>query len=338
MNSALKTLGCFVTLLAVASIPGGRAAAEEIRPHKMKLGYALREDHPQGLAAKKFTELLAQKSGGKMVLSTYGNNQLGDDKQMIGALQGGVQEFSIQATSPFVGTIKEYGMLDFPFLITSEKQADAVLDGPFGQKLLALGGAKALVPLVFLENGFRHLTNNKRPIARLEDIKGLKIRVMQSPVFIETVQQLGANPTPLAFSELYSALETGTVDGQENPFAIIETSKFAEVQKYLSLTSHVYNSFVLTASKRWWDKLNATEQAIVRAAAIETREYQRKVNRDLNSTYVAELQKRMQINNVPAAELARMRERVRGVAEKFAKEYDPALLKEFYAAVESSAK
>ena len=181
------------------------AGAQEIREHKMKLGYALKEDHPQGFAAKKFAELLAQKSGGKMNLQTFANSTLGDDKQMIGALQGGVQEFSIQATSPFVGTVRDYGMLDFFFIFSNEKQADAVLDGPVGQKLLAKNLDKGLVGLAFLENGFRNITNNKRPITRSEDIQGLKIRVMQSPVMIESIQQLGANPTPLAFSELYTA-------------------------------------------------------------------------------------------------------------------------------------
>lgn len=315
------------------------AVAQEIREHKMKLGYALREDHPQGLAAKRFAELLAQKSGGKMLLQTYGNNQLGDDKQMIGALQGGIQEFSIQATSPFVGTVKDYGMLDFFFLFTDEKQADSVLDGPVGQKFLSKTMDKGLVGLVFLENGFRNITNNKRPITRMEDIQGLKIRVMQSPVFIESMQQLGANPTPLAFSELYTALETGTVDGQENPYAIIETSKFAEVQKYLSVTNHVYNSFVLTASKKWWDKLTPAEQKVVRDAALETRAYQRKINRELNAGYLTALQsQKMQINKLSSEELVRMREKVRPVADKFGKGYDQSLFTEFQAAIEAATK
>jgi tripartite ATP-independent transporter DctP family solute receptor len=331
----------FWAILAVmiTVLIGSPVAAQEIREHKMKLGYALKEDHPQGLAAKRFGELLAQKSGGKMILQSYGNNQLGDDKQMIGALQGGVQEFSIQATSPFVGTVKDFGMLDFFFLFSDEKQADIVLDGPVGQKLLAKTQDKGLVGLVFLENGFRNITNNKRPITRSEDIQGLKIRVMQSPVFIESMQQLGANPTPLAFSELYTALETGTVDGQENPFAIIESAKFAEVQKFLSVTNHVYNSFVLTASKKWWDKLNPAEQKLVREAALETREYQRKTNRELNAGYLAALQsQKMQINTVSTAELARMRDKVRGVADKFGKDYDQALLKEFQAAIDAATK
>ena len=331
-------LWAIVAVIITVSM-GSPVAAQEIREHKMKLGYALKEDHPQGLAAKRFGELLMQKSGGKMILQSYGNNQLGDDKQMIGALQGGVQEFSIQATSPFVGTVKDFGMLDFFFLFTDATQADKVLDGPVGQKLLAKTQDKGLIGLVFLENGFRNITNNKRPITRLEDIQGLKIRVMQSPVFIESVQQLGANPTPLAFSELYTALETGTVDGQENPFAIIESSKFPEVQKYLSITNHVYNSFVLTASKKWWDKLNPAEQKIVREAALETRAYERKINRDLNAGYLAALQsQKMQINTVSVAELTRMRNKVSNVMQKFSKDYDPVLLKEFMAAIDAATK
>ena len=336
----MKKLASCITYAVMASLALSAAAnADEIREHKMKLGYALKEDHPQGLSAKKFAELIAQKSGGKMTLRAYGNSMLGDDKQMIGALQGGVQQFSIQATSPLVGTVKDFGMLDFFFLFSSEKQADAVLDGPVGQKLLAKTQEKGLVGLAFLENGFRNVTTNKRPITRLEDLQGLKIRVMQSPVFIESLQQLGANPTPLAFSELYTALETSTVDGQENPCAIVETSKFTEVQKFYSITNHVYNSFVLNASKKWWDKLNPSEQKIIRDAALETRDYHRKVSRENDAKCVANLQaQKMQVNKLAPAELSRMREKVKTVVDKFGKEYDPALLKEFMAAIDAAAK
>ncbi len=331
---------CAKLALIVASLTACIAVgAQEIREHKMKLGYALKEDHPQGFAAQKFAELLAQKSGGKMHLQTFANSTLGDDKQMIGALQGGVQEFSIQATSPFVGTVRDYGMLDFFFIFSNEKQADAVLDGPVGQKLLAKNLDKGLVGLVFLENGFRNITNNKRPISRPEDIQGLKIRVMQSPVMIESIQQLGANPTPLAFSELYTALETGTVDGEENPCPIVESAKFAEVQKFYSVTNHVYNSFVLTASKKWWDKLNPAEQKIVTDASLETRAYHRKLNREVNAKCIAALQaQKMQVNQVAPAEMSRMRDKTKGVMDKFGKDFDQALLKDFLAAIDAASK
>ena len=230
-------------------------------------------------------------------------------------------------------------MLDFFFLFANEKQADAVLDGPVGQKLLSKTTDKGLVGLVFLENGFRNITNSKHPITRVEDIQGLKLRVMQSPVFVESVQQLGANPTPLAFSELYSALETKTVDGQENPCPIVETAKFAEVQKYYSVTNHVYNSFVLTASKKWWDKLNPAEQKIVRDSAMETREFHRKLNREVNSKCIAALQaQKMQVNYLSPEEMAHMQDKVKGVIDKFGKDFDQALLKEFLAAIKNAPK
>lgn len=313
--------------------------AQEIREHKMKLGYALKEDHPQGLTAKKFAELLAEKSGGKMTLRTYANSSLGDDKQMIGALQGGVQEFSIQATSPYVGTVRDFGMLDLFFLFSDVKQADEVLDGPVGQALLAKMSDKNLVGLAFLENGFRNMTNSKRPITRLEDIQGLKLRVMQSPVYLESVQLLGANPTPLAFSELYTALESSIVDGQENPCSVIESSRFSEVQKYYSVTNHVYAAFVLTASKRWFDKLNAAEQKIVRDAAIEVRAYERKLSREADAACVASLKaQKMQVNELPPAEMTRMKDKMRPVIEKFGKDYDQALFKQFIAAIDKASK
>ena len=313
-------------------------ASQAQSPQRAKLGYALPEDHPQGLAAKYFAELIAKGSNGRILVQTFSDSKLGDDRAMIGAMQGGIQELSIQSTSPFVGTIKEFGLLDLPFIFASEKQADSVLDGAVGKKLLELMQSKGLVGLSYLENGFRQMTNSRRPINTADDIKGLKIRVMQSPVFIDTMKSLGANPTPLAFAELFVALETRTVDGQENPLAIIDSAKFYEVQKYLSVTNHAYNAFVLSASKAWFDKLSPADQAMVRNAALKTRDYQRKLNRERNAKYLVDLQKRgMVVNSVSPAELEKMAVAVRPVRDKFAAQYDAALAQKFFAALDAAA-
>jgi TRAP-type transport system periplasmic protein len=183
------------------------------------------------------------------------------------ALQGGVQEMFAPATTSLAGNVKEFGMLDFPYLVSSPEQAYALLEGPLVKGLLAKLPPKGLVGLGFFEIGFRHATNSKRPINRPEDLEGLKFRVIQNPVFIETFKALKTNPVPMAFSELYGALETKAVDGQENPYSVILTSKLNEVQKFASGTGHIYTSNILLISKRFWDRLSPTEQKILQEAA-----------------------------------------------------------------------
>ncbi|PZR51308.1 MAG: ABC transporter substrate-binding protein, partial [Stutzerimonas stutzeri] len=174
---------------------------------------------------------------------------------------------------------------------------------------------------------FRHVTNSKRPVQTLEDIKGLKLRLQQIPSAIESFRALGANVVPLSFTELYTAMETRTVDGQENPLAAIETSKFYEVQKYLSLTGHFYDPLVAIFSKRTWDKLNATERELVRSAALEAQAYERKVSREMDVSSREALAKLgMQINEVAPEEIERMREQVRPTVEKLVAEYGPELM------------
>jgi tripartite ATP-independent transporter DctP family solute receptor len=198
---------------------------------------------------------------------------------------------------------------DTPFLFSSAEQADAVLDGPVGRQVMDKLEEKGLVGLVYWENGFRNLTNNTRAINRLEDFSGVKLRVMPNPVFLETFKLMGANAVPLPFSELFTALETKAVDGQENPFNTILSSKFYEVQKYLTVTNHVYSPWIVTVSKRWWDGLSQTEQQILLEAAQKARDFERQDTREEAARALAQLKdKGMQINEVAPAEVQRMRE------------------------------
>lgn len=190
----------------------------------------------------------------------FANGTLGNDVTMISALRGGTQEMVVPDSSTLVGIVKDFGVINFPLSINSAQEADALLDGPFGQKLLALLPDNGLVGLDFWENGFRNITNSRRPIARAEDIVGLKLRVIQNPLFIETFATLGANATPMAFSELYSAMDQKAVDGQENPTATILASKFYEVQKHVVTSNHMYSAWVLLLSKKAWDSFTADEK------------------------------------------------------------------------------
>jgi TRAP-type transport system periplasmic protein len=287
------------------------ALAQDIKPRLIRFGYGLNEQSNQGRAVKVFAEAVEKASGGKMKVRAIGAAALGPDTQMQQALIGGAQEMMVGSTATLVGITKEMALWDTPFLINSGKEADALLDGPVGQKVIAKLPEKGLVGLVYWENGFRNLTNSKRPVTKLEDLEGIKLRVMQNNVFLESFKTLGANAVPLPFSELFSALETKTVDGQENPFNTILSSKFFEVQKYLSVTNHVYSPWIVLASKKWWDGLSKAEQKILQDAAVASRDYERKDTRDEAGKALAELKaKGMQINELTPAESARMRDRL----------------------------
>jgi tripartite ATP-independent transporter DctP family solute receptor len=199
-----------------------------------------------------------------------------------------------------------------------------------GKALLAKLPEKGLVGLTFFDLGFRNVTNSKRPITRGEDLDGLKLRVIPNPVFLETFRTFKANPVPMPFAELYPALETKAVDGQENPFSVILSNKFYEVQKYVSATNHVYAANIILVSKKFWDTLSPAEQKIMQDAANEARDYQRKVSREIAGKAVAELKaKGMQFNELSPAELGRMREAVKPIHDKFSAEYDPAIVQTF---------
>ncbi len=294
-----------------------------------KFGYGASDDNSQGLAAKRFSELVKTRTGGRVNVNTYGSGKLGTDAQMQSALQGGVQELMVGPTSGLVGVVKEYALLDLPFLVSSFKEADSLLDGPVGQSLFQKLEAHGLVGLAYWENGFRHLTNSRRPVNKLEDIAGLKIRVIPNPVYIETFKALGANPLPLPYTELYGALETRSVDAQENGLGLIESGKFYEVQKYLTLSAHSYTPYIVLASKRWFDKLSEADRDVVRKAAVDAGTYQRQINREETRKLVDQMKKHgLQVVDLPAAEANRMREKVKPVHEKFTEQIGAALMKQ----------
>ena len=317
-------------VLASAFLAFAAAAlhAQEVQECTIKFGHLNNADHPVSMGVKRFAELLAAKSGGKLKVQEFPASQLGNEMQQQSALQGGVQEMSAPATTSLAGIVKEFGLVDFPFSVADVAQADALLDGPLGQALAARLPEKGLVALGYWDLGFRNATNSKRPITRAEDFEGLKMRVIPNPVFLETFKAFKANPVPMPFAELYGALESKAVDGQENPFSVILSNKFFEVNKFVSATNHVYAANIVLVSKRFWDKLSPTEQRMMTEAANEARPYQRKASRDAAQKAVAELQaKGMQYNEVSAAEKARMGQIAKPVTDKFAGSYDPAIVK-----------
>ena len=323
------------TFIATAAVIGFVAAtgpswAQDIQERTIRWGHLNNTDHPVSKGVQKFTEIVAAKSGGKLKIKEFPANQLGTEQQQQSALRGGTQEMQSPATTSLVGIVKDFGLVDFPFIVSTPQQADALLDGPLGTALLAKLPEKDLIGLGYWDLGFRNVTNSKRPITKGEDLSGIKIRVIPNPVYLETFKTFGANPVPLSFSELYTALETRAVDGQENPFSVILSNKFNEVQKYLSVTNHTYSTNIILVSKKFWDKLSPAEQKILWEAAIEARDYQRRVSREQAQQAIADLKgKGMQVNEVPQTELARMREQTKPIAERFSAEYDPAIVRLF---------
>ena len=323
-----------VAALGVALLAAGQAWAQDIKPRMIRFGYGLNEDSNQGRAVKLFAQEVEKASGNRMRVRAIGAAALGSDVQMQQALIGGAQEMMVGSTATLVGITKEMAIWDTPFLFNNGAEADAVLDGPVGQKVMDKLQEKGLVGLVYWENGFRNLTNNKQPVTKLEDLNGIKLRVMQNNVFLDSFKSLGANAIPLPFSELFTALETRAVDGQENPYNTILSSKFYEVQKFLTVTNHVYSPWIVLASKKWWDGLSQDERKVLLDAAVKSRDFERKDTRDEAAKALSELRaKGMQINELSPAEANRMRERLTAVHASIADQVGRDLWSETQAAL-----
>ena len=335
MRIKFAVAGTLAALLAAGATM--QAHAQDFKPRIVRFGYGLVEDSNQGRAARFFAQEVEKATGGKMKVRPIGNASLGSDTQMQQALIGGAQEMMVGSTATLVGLSPEMAVWDTPFLFTSTKEADVVLDGPVGEKVKASLEPKGMVGLVYWENGFRNLTNNKRPITKVEDLNDVKLRVMQNNVFLDSFKALGANAVPLPFSELFTALETRAVDGQENPFNTVLSSKFYEVQKYLTVTNHVYSPWIVTVSKKWWDTLSPAEKKVLQDAAVKSRDFERKDTREEAAKALADLKsKGMQVNELAPAEINRMREKLTSVNANIAKSVGQSTWDEVNAAVQKA--
>lgn len=301
--------------VALAALAG--SAQAQIKERNIRVSNGINEDHPVGNGVAKMRGRMAEKSGGKLKLQAFWGGALGGDLQAAQALRAGTQEMVITSTSPLVGIMPELGVFDLPFLFTNEKEADAILDGAFGKYIADKLPGFGVVNLSYWENGFRNLTNSKRAVSKAEELTGLKVRVMQNNIFLDSFKSMGANATPMAFGEVFAALETHAIDGQENPLVTIDTSKLYEVQKYLTLTRHAYTPFLMLYSKKLWDQLSAEEQTILTDCSIVGRNEERRVARDLNDKSLANLKsKGMQVSEVTPDELTKMREATAAVYQR----------------------
>ena len=259
----MKKLLAAVTFMAIMAAGAAFAAPE----YTIKVGYIGSDTHPTMQAMKVFAKDVDAGSKGKIKVELYPNAQLGGDRELCEGVQMGTIQMAIPSTSALAGFDKRIQVLDLPYLFTTRKAAFDAVDGELGQKLNTYLSKKGFEVLGYQENGFRHVTNSKRPIKTPADLKGLKIRTMENPMHIAFFKELGPNPTPMSWGELYTALQQGTVDAEENPYAMIDDGKFYEVQKYVSETGHVFSYEILIANKKFMDKLPADLRKVVVDAA-----------------------------------------------------------------------
>jgi len=299
----MKQTLCLAAVALAAAMP---AHAQE---RTIRASLVVSKDHSLGLALQSMAQCVGQRSGGKLRLQPFFDGALGNDAATVQQMRTGTLDMVVTATSFLATVAPAVGVFDLPFLFANEREADAVLDGATGELVASKLQPAGIVSLAYWENGFRNMTNSKRPITRMEDLQGLKMRSLPSPAMLATFKALGGFGVAMPFPELYSALETKTVDGQENPLNLIESAKFHEVQKFVSLTRHLYNPVMVMYSKRLWDAMPAAEQAVVRDCARAATAEQRRVNRQQAEASLTRLQEKgMQFNTPSDAELARMRE------------------------------
>ncbi len=301
------------TLALALMISTSAFAAKTVR-----FGHAMPDSHPQAIAANKFAELVGKYTDGRYKVDVYHNAQLGSDEKQIQGVQSGVQQFYCGTLASFATRVPEVQVWDIPFAYANSGEIYALYDGPSAQEIFKKMEKIGVKGIVWTAMGFRNVSNSKRPVTKLEDIDGLKIRVMTNPIALETWKTLGANAVPMAFNEVFTALETKTIDGQENPLQHMFANKMQEVQDYVSLTNHVYTAVALIASKRFWDKLSDADKAAFQKAGEEAGLLQRQLLDDGDKDAVKKFEDAgVKVNAVSPEELARIRATVQPVADKF---------------------
>lgn len=300
--------------------------AQDIQERTIRMSTANNKGHPQVMGAERFADLVAEKSGGKIEVKIFPGGVLGPDLQNFSAMQGGTLDMNVGNASLLAGNVKQFAIFDLPFMFHTREEAYAVMDGPVGKKLFDMLPEKGLVGLAYWELGFRDINNSERPIEKVEDLEGLKMRVIPTPIYVDFMNAMGANAVPMPFTETYTALETGAIDGMTNPLINVKDSKFYEVTDYLTITNHMYNPQAVTISKITWDKFSDTEKKIFQEAATEATAFQREAAQKASEEALEELKDEMEVNELSAEELAKMQERAKPVIDKYKADIGPDLV------------
>lgn len=278
MSKRTKFLFSVVSIALLAFVAGTCQAAKM----NLKAGHVLAPSHPYHLGLLKFSDLVSEKTNGEITIEVFHSGQLGNEREMIEGLQLGTLDVTVVATAPLAGFSKKFLVFDLPYIFKTPEVAFSTVDGPVGQEIMSDLEKKGIVGLAFWDNGFRHVSNSKLPLTKPEDMKGIKIRTMENKIHMASFSAIGADPTPMAFGELFTALQQKTVDASELPLAIFFTSNFFEVQEYLSLTGHFYSAAPLLISKGAWRKFTEEQKTAVQLAAEEARDYERNLLKEMD--------------------------------------------------------
>ncbi len=295
----------------------------------MKVSVGVADNHFEAIAVNKMKDYIEEQTGGNFTVEIFTGAQIGNDQEVFEGLKLGVADMLPCGTDIIGNFSKNFGLLSLPYLFDNEKQVEAVVEGEFGQNLLKELEDIGYVGLGFGNFGFRHTTNSKRPINSVQDMKGLKIRTMTTPIHLEVFEALGANPTPMAFSELFSALQQGVVDGQENPLMNIYSNKLHEVQQYLTLDGHVFTFVTFVVSKEWYDKLDPSYQQILNDGIKIATDYMKESCESEDALALEKMKEAgVEVTELTPEAKDEFRDAVRGVSEKYGNEINPDKYKE----------
>jgi tripartite ATP-independent transporter DctP family solute receptor len=315
---ALNTLALSVSLALVGTANASDFA--DMDPVTLRLAHVVNEQDGFHIAATKFEELVEERTDGKVDIEIYPNASLGDERTLLEGMQIGTVDMGVITNGPVANFVEEMAVFELPFLFPSPQAAYGVLDGEIGQELLEKLSEVNLKGLAYAERGFRNLTNSERPVNAPEDLEGLRIRVMENPVYVDTFRELGANAVPMAWTEALTAMQQGTIDGQENPVNVIHSFNLNETQNYMTLSRHTYAPAIFVMGMPVWNQLPEAAQTVLAEAAQEAAEHERHVNAEMKAEQLEALREAgMEINDSPNIEA--FQNAVAPVYEKYGEQF-----------------
>lgn len=288
----MNKLACVTAVLGLTLGVTSSVFADEFSdmdPVTLRLAHVVNEQDGFHIAAVKFQELVSERTEGAVTIELYPNASLGDERTLLEGMQIGTVDMGVITNGPVANFVEEMAVFELPFLFSSPEEAYAVLDGPIGQELLGKLSEVNLKGLAYAERGFRNLTNSERPVRHPDDIDGLRVRVMENPVYVDTFRELGANAVPMAWTEALTAMQQGTIDGQENPVNVVHSFKLNETQNYMTMSRHTYAPAIFVMGMPVWNRLPEAAQGVIEQAAQEAAEHERRVNAEMESKQLAEL-------------------------------------------------
>ncbi|MEX0386068.1 TRAP transporter substrate-binding protein [Spiribacter onubensis] len=329
MASFRGTLGAVMLGLALTPVMAGAQSNtdfSDIEPIDIRLAHVVNEQDGFHIAAEKFKEIVEDRTDGVVSVEIFPNAQLGDERTLLESMQIGTVDMGVITNGPVANFVEEIAVFELPFLFPSREAAYEVLDGPVGQDLLDELERVNLKGLAYAERGFRNLTNSRGPVTEPADLDGLKLRVMENPVYVDTFRELGANAVPMAWTEALTAMQQGTIDGQENPVNVIHSFELNETQTHMTLSRHTYAPAIFVMGMPVWTELPEPVQGVIEEAAQEAAEYERQVNEEMEAEQLAEL-KASGMEVVEDADLEAFRTAVGPVYEKYSDRFGDYLIR-----------